>query len=396
MDRFKEINDTLGHAAGDVLLTSVADRLRGALRPQDSAARLGGDEFAVLVENILSIADLDVVANRIAKEMERPFEIFAHSVKSGASIGVAMAGPDHTAPELLIRDADFAMYRAKQAGGGRYEIFDKQLEGHVNDQQERERELRQALDTRQFEVWYQPIYRLENGKIEGFESVLRWRREDGSVEGFTDLLAVAEDTGLSVPLGRDTIETVCRQLRTWTAAMPEGDVTLTINLTHRQFYHPDMIAQLKTVLAATGVDARRLLFEISESTLTEKPEAAVAILQRMVDCNVRLAVDDFGCRLAPLNHLVQLPIDVVKLDPRLTLTAVSSGRQSAILESLIQLGHRLGIQVVAQGIDTQAQLDALCRMGCELGQGKLLSAALEPSRAFKLASLGYWVIAPSV
>jgi len=396
LDRFKEINDTLGHAAGDVLLVSVAGRLRGALRPQDSAARLGGDEFAVLVENISSIADLDVVASRITRELERPFDVLGHLVHSNASIGVAMAGPDHTAPELLIRDADYAMYRAKQAGGGRYEIFDKHLEVHVTIQQERERELRQVLDTRQFEVWYQPIYRLQSGKVEGFESVLRWRREDGTVHGFDQLLEVAEDTGLSISLGRETVDTVCRQLCAWSNDLPHSDLTLTVNLTQRQFYHSEMVSQLKTMLAATGVDASRLLFEIDEATLNENPKEAAAILRRMVDCNVRIAIDNFGSSLAPLNHLMRLPVEVVKLDPQLTAVSILAGRQSAILESLIRLGHLLGIQVIAQGIETQAQLDALCSMGCELGQGSLLSAALEPERALAIAEKSYQGIIPAI
>ena len=185
LDRFKEINDILGHAAGDVLLMAVAGRLRSSLRPQDSAARLGGDEFAVLVENIVTADDLEMVAERILQEIERPFDIFGHVVQAGASIGAAMAGPDHTSPELLIRDADFAMYRAKQAGGGRFEIFDKHLEVCVTSQQERERELRTALDKRQFTFRYQPIYRLANGKLEGFESLLCLRRADGTVEDLT-------------------------------------------------------------------------------------------------------------------------------------------------------------------------------------------------------------------
>jgi Amt family ammonium transporter len=396
LDRFKEINDTLGHAAGDVLLVEVAGRLRGALRPQDSAARLGGDEFAVLVENISSIADLDVVASRIIREMERPFDLLGRMVHSSASIGVAMAGPDHTAPELLIRDADYAMYRAKQAGGGRYEIFDKRLEVHVTIQQDRERELRQVLDARKFEIWYQPIYRLNSGKVEGFESLLRCRREDGTVHSFVDLLEVAEDTGLSISLGRETIETVCRQLRTWGDASPHGDLTLTVNLTQRQFYHSEMVSQLKTMLASTGVDATRLLVEVDEATLNENSDAAAAILRRMVDCNVRIAIDNFGASLAPLNHLVRLPLDVIKLDPQLTAVSTLAGRQLAILESLIHLGQTLGIQVVAQGIETQAQLEALSRMGCELGQGDLLSAALEPGQALRLAAESYRGIPPSV
>ena len=301
-NHFKEINDSMGHAAGDVLLKAVSERLRTALRPQDSAARLGGDEFGVLVESILTVSDLDTVATRVLSEMQRPFEIFGNQIQAGASIGVAMAGPDHTAPELLIRDADFAMYTAKQAGGGRYEIFDKQMEGHVTTQQERERELRSVVERREFEVWYQPIYRLQTGKLEGFESLLRWRRADGSVDSFSELLPVAEDTGLSISLGRETVETVCRQLRKWTEELPQADLTLTINVSHRQFYHPDMVAQLMMALAATGVDPTHLLFEVPEATLNENPDAAVAILQRMVDCNVRIAPAHRRCETGPQAH----------------------------------------------------------------------------------------------
>jgi Amt family ammonium transporter len=394
LDHFKEINDTMGHAAGDVLLKAVSDRLRAALRPQDSAARLGGDEFAVLVENILTISDLETVASRVQTEMQRPFEIFGNPIQAGASIGVAMAGPEHTAPELLIRDADFAMYTVKQAGGGRYEIFDKQMEGHVSSQLDREQELRNVVERRQFEVWYQPIYRLQTGKLEGFESLLRWRRADGSVDSFNELLPVAEDTGLSISLGRETVETVCRQLQKWTEELPQSDLTLTVNVSQRQFYHPDMVAQLKMALAATGVDATRLLFEVPESALNENPDAAIAILQRMVDCNVRIAVDNFGSSLAPLNLLARLPIDVVKLDPRLTVAATSTGRQLAVLESVIHLGHTLGMQVVGQGIESPAQLEAMSRLGCELGQGHLLSYAVDANRALYLAGIGYWTKVP--
>jgi len=388
LDRFKEINDSLGHAAGDMMLVAVADRLRASLRPQDSACRLGGDEFAVLVENILEAGDLNVVASRILREMERPFEIFAQLVPASASIGMALAGADHTTPEMLIRDADFAMYRAKQEGGGRMEIFDKRLEVHITSHRERERELRQVLDNRQFEVWYQPIYRLGNGKLVGFESVLRWRRLDGTADSFFDLLRVAENTGLSITLGRETFDTVCRQLRIWSEELPQEELIVSINLTHRQFYHPDMVLQLKRALDANAVDPSRLLLEVAETTLNENPDTAVAILQRMVDCNVRIAVGNFGSSFAPLSHLVRMPIDVVKLAPQLTMAAVSVGRQQAVLESLIHLGHTLGMQVVAQGIETAAQLDGLCRMGCELGQGPLLSYALDPARATELMVQG--------
>ncbi len=394
LDHFKELNDALGHAAGDILLKSVADRLLAALRPQDSAARLGGDEFAVLVENILSTGDLETVANRVLREMERPFDVFGHFVQAGASIGAAMAGPEHTASDMLIRDADFAMYRAKQAGGARYEIFDKHMAVCVTSQKERERELRQILNERRFEIRYQPVYRLADGKLEGFESQLVWRRVGGTSENFRDLLEVAEETGLSIALGRETIEAVCRQLQSWTDRLTADDLMLAVNLTPRQFYHPDFVAQLKKVLAATGANPTRLLFEVPEAALNENPDAAVVILQRMVDCGVRAAVDDFGSNLAPLNHLVRLPVDMVKLDAKLALIAAQSGRQWAALESLIRLGRTLGVKVVAQGIQTPEQLKALDRLGCPSGQGPLLSRALEPAWASQQLEAGYWAFAP--
>jgi EAL domain-containing protein (putative c-di-GMP-specific phosphodiesterase class I) len=373
-----------------VLLAEVAKRVVEALRPQDSAARLGGDEFAVLVESIVTVADLNIVAGRVLSQMDRPFDVFGHSSHLGVSIGAAMAGPEHTSADLLIRDADFAMYRAKEEGGHRFVVFDKHLEINLGSQQERERELRHVLDQREFELWYQPFYRMENGKLEGFESLLRWRRTDGSVDSFRELLPIAEDTGLSISIGRETVETASRQLLHWTR--PGSDLTLSVNVSHRQFYHPDMVAQLSTVLAETGVDPSRLLFEIAESTLNENPDAAVSILQRMVDCNVRIAIDNFGSSLAPLNHLVRLPIDVVKLDPKLT-AALSTSRQRALIQSLVHLCRTLGMQVVAQGIETSEQFDALRSLGCQLGQGYLFSQALEPARALKLVEQGHWPLA---
>lgn len=393
LDRFKEINDGLGHAAGDALLMAVAERLHAALRPQDSAARLGGDEFAVLVENILTAYDLEIVSGRILREMERPFEIFGHVVRAGASIGAAMASPDHTSSDLLVRDADFAMYRAKQSGGSRYEIFDKHLEVCATSQQERERAVRTALDKRRFAYQYEPIYRLANGKLEGFESQMCLRREDGTIETFHDLLSVAEDTGLSIILGRQTLDAVCAQLRSWSDSSPQLDLTLAINITGRQLYHPDLVMHLKKALAASGADPSRLLFEAPESAFNENPDAAVAVLQRLADCQVRVSIDDFGSGLAPLNHLVHLPIVMIKLAPRLTSAATSSGRQLAVLETLIRLGNALGIQVVAQGIESREQLTALARLGCTLGQGPILSPALDPARALAVAEKGYWAIA---
>jgi diguanylate cyclase (GGDEF)-like protein/PAS domain S-box-containing protein len=392
LDHFKEINDGLGHAAGDSLLMAVASRLLASLRPQDSAARLGGDEFAVLVENILTAYDLEIVAGRILRELERPFDIYGHVVHAGASVGAAMAGADHTSSDLLVRDADFAMYRAKQSGGGRYEIFDKHLEVAATSQQEREREFRTALDKRHFAYLYQPIYRLANGRFEGLECVVCLRRDDKTVEGLHDLLAVAEETGLSIILGRQTLDAVCTQLRNWSDDASDLDFAVSVNLTRRQLYHPDLVTHLKKSLASSGADPSRLLFQAPESAFNENPDAAVAVVQRLADCQVRVAIDNFGSSLAPLNHLVHLPVAMVKLVPRLAAAAVSSGRQFAMLDSVIRLGNALGIEVVAKGIETQEQLTALARMGCALGQGPLLASAVDRESAFALARREYWTI----
>jgi Amt family ammonium transporter len=390
LDGFKEINDTLGHAAGDTLLIGVAERLCGTLRPQDTAARLGGDEFAILLENVVTTADLDIVASRLLIELERPFDILGSPVYAVASIGGAIAGPDHVSPDLLVRDADFAMYRAKQEGGNRFEVFDRHMEVHVSSRQERERNLRQVLDKREFELWYQPIYRLANGKLEGFEGLLRWRRPDGSVESIRELLPMAEDTGLSIGMGRDTLESVCRQLQIWSDTSAGSALMLTVNVAYRQFYHDDLVLQLQQTLKATGADPSRLMFEVSESTLNEDPDAALAILQRLVDSGVRVALDNFGSSLAPLNHLLRLPIDVVKMDPALTASAITPGRQRALVESLIHVGKSVGAQVLAQGIETAEQLHVFRGLGCELAQGHLLSHALDPVRALEVAARGHW------
>jgi diguanylate cyclase (GGDEF)-like protein/PAS domain S-box-containing protein len=391
LDRFKVVNDALGHAAGDTLLATTAERLRAVLRPQDTAARLGGDEFGILVDGVANVPDLQQVAKRVSNELEKSYTIYGHPIQVGASIGVAIADPDRQDAEGLIQDADYAMYRAKQEGGGRFEVFDRHLEVRVTARQERERELRHMLEERSFEVCYEPVYLLGDGRLVGLEAVLR--SAEGGADSSGDMFALAEETGLSIGIGREVTEGVCRQLRAWSDARRE--LTVSINLSRRQFYHPDLLPQVIKTLADTGADPSRLMFEVAETTLNENPDAAVGILQRMVDLNLRVAVDDFGSSLAPINHLVRLPIDVVKLDARLTALALGGGKQAAMIASLIQLGQSLGVQVVAQGIETAEQLDALSKLGCELGQGSLMSRSLDAVRAQKLAGMSFWTTGAS-
>jgi len=277
------------------------------------------------------------------------------------------------------------MYRSKQAGGARLEVFDRHLEVAVSSQHERERELRLVLERRQFEFRFQPIFELAAGRVEGMETSLCWRRPDGTEEDLRELMERAEDAGLSITLGSETLGAACRQLRAWLEALGPNCPYVTVNLTSRHFYHADLLPQVSRALAASGADSAQLVLEIPERALNENPDAAIAILQRLVDANVRVAMDQFGSSLAPLNHLLRMPLDMLKLDRKLTPTAASTGRHRSVLESLIRLGRSLGVHVVAEGIESQEQLAALTQMGCASGQGVMLSAPLSPEHALRLA-----------
>lgn len=384
LDHFKQINETLGHAAGDVLLVCVADRLSELLRPHDSAARLSGDEFALLVDGIQSISDLEAVVQRITQRMEAPFDVFGQAIRATASIGAAMAGSAHKNAELLIHDADYALNRAKEAGTGRYELFDKHLELCINRQQERERDVRMALNRREFEYRYQPVYSLHNGRMECMESILHWVAPGGATETSEELIEVAEKTGMAIGLGKEGIEGACQQVLACAAAGSGRACNVSVNLSQQQLFHPETIAYLHDALQKTGADPVALQIEVPEHALNGDPDAAVAVLQRLADCRVRITIDGFGSDLAPLNHLVRLPVDAVKLDPKMTQAAMMPGRQQTMLEALIKMAHTLGIQVCAQGIETPEQLQALIRLGCDMGQGPLLGQPLGAEQATAL------------
>lgn len=381
LDGFKALNDSLGHAAGDILLVAVAERLRATLRPEDTAARLGGDEFAVVVENVPTIKDLEALLERILEELHRPFEVLGHRVETEVSIGAAMAGAEHDDADQLVRDADMAMYRAKQEGGHRFAIYDAPLEANVSSRQERETELRRVVSAREFALRYQPIFRLATGHVEGFEALLRWRRADGTLESFRELLPVAENTGLSISLNRETMEAACLQIAAWDQAIPGNRIGLNINLTERQFYHEELVEQLRKAAADSGIHTSRLMFEVPELVLNLNADRSLAIVQRIVDSGARVALDNFGANLAPLNHLLRLPIAMVKLDTKLTAGATGRGSQVALLESLIHVCRSTGTGVLAQGIETREQALALHQLGVELGQGYLLGGALDPAEA---------------
>jgi Amt family ammonium transporter len=391
LDRFKAVNDNLGHASGDELLIRVAARLRACFRPEDTVARFGGDEFAILLEDVTNISDVTRIAERAQHDICLPVEVNGHEVFVSASIGIAFGTLDHTSPEQVLRDADYAMYQAKANGHARHEVFDGSMHVHVAAQMKREQELSVALEKKEFEVWYQPIYRLATGEIEGFEALLRWRRA-GNLVPLQEFLPIAEETGLIVPIGEFVLEQVCRQLDQWTRAFPQAKPTIAVNLSPRQFRDSRLPSQLTELLSRWKVAPEQLRLEVSEAAVNQDAETALSIFQDIGDLNVRVALDNFGAGLASMNHFIRLPIDLVKVDRRLIAYLPVPGKQSSILRTIFDLGRTLEVSMLAEGIERKEQLEALQQFGCDLGQGHLFSPPVLQEKAQALLEKGHWLI----
>jgi diguanylate cyclase (GGDEF)-like protein/PAS domain S-box-containing protein len=390
LDRFKAVNDNLGHACGDDLLVRMAARLRACFRPEDTVARFGGDEFAILIEDVTNISDVTKIAERAQHDIRLPVDVSGHEVFVTASIGIAFGTLDHTSPEQVLRDADFAMYQAKSNGHARHEVFDGSMHVHVAAQMRKEQDLKTALEKKEFEVWYQPIYRLKTGEIEGFEALLRWRRADGEFVPLQDFLPTAEETGLVVPIGLFVLEQVCRQLSRWAVTSPNACPTIDVNLSLRQFRDPNLVTRLAELLAKWKVSPGRLRLEVTEAAVNQDPEGALAIFEAMADLKISLALDNFGAGLASMNHFIRLPIDLVKVDRRLIAYLAIPGKQGAILQTIFDLGRMLQVRMLAEGIERKEQLDALLALGCDLGQGHLFSPPVAQEKAQVLLLEGRW------
>jgi diguanylate cyclase (GGDEF)-like protein/PAS domain S-box-containing protein len=394
LDRFKSVNDALGHACGDDLLVRVAARLRACFRPEDTVARFGGDEFAILIEDVTNISDVTRIAERVQNDIRLPIEVYGHEVLISASIGIAFGTLDHVTPEQVLRDADYAMYQAKSHGNARHEVFDSSMHVHVAVQMKKEQDLKNALDRGEFEVWYQPVYRLQSSEIEGFEALLRWRRPDGNLVPLHDFLSTAEETGLIIPIGFFVLEQVTTQLASWATTLPNRSPSVSVNLSLRQFKFPQLLDRIAEALANAKLSPGCLRLEVPESAINQDPDAAVIILQRMVDLGVSVALDNFGAGLASMNHFIRLPIDLVKVDRRLVAYLAVPGRQSAILQAIFDLGRLLQVRMLAEGIETKEQLEALRKYGCDLVQGHLFSPAVTREKAQTLLENGCWPAGP--
>jgi diguanylate cyclase (GGDEF)-like protein/PAS domain S-box-containing protein len=392
LDRFKAVNDNLGHASGDDLLVRMAARLRACFRPEDTVARFGGDEFAILLEDVTNISDVIRIAERAQRDIRLPIELNGHEIFISASIGIAFGTLDHTSPEQILRDADFAMYQAKSNGHARHEVFDGSMHVHVAAQMRKQQDLKTALENKEFEVWYQPIYRLASGEIEGFEALLRWRRPDGEFIPPQEFLSTAEETGLIVPIGLFVLEQACQQLSRWAEALPDAKPSIDVNLSLRQFRDPNLIVRLAELLARWKVAPGQLRLEVSETAVNQDPEGALGVFQGLADLKVSAALDNFGAGLASMNHFLRLPIDLVKVDRRLIAYLPIPGKQAAILQTIFDLGRMLDVRMLAEGIERKDQLDALLKFGCDLGQGHLFSAPVSQEKAQELLETGRWRI----
>ena len=392
LDRFKAVNDNLGHASGDDLLVRVAARLQSCVRPEDTVARFDGDEFAILLEDVTNISDVTKIAERAQHDICLPIELNGHETFISASIGIAFGTLDHTSPEQILRDADFAMYQAKSNGHARHEVFDGSMHVHVAAQMKKEQELKTALEKKEFAVWYQPIYRLATGEIEGFEALLRWRRGDADWMLPQEFLPTAEETGLIVPIGMFVLEEACRQLSRWAETMPDKTPSIDVNLSLRQFRDPSLLAGLAELLAKWKISPGQLRLEISEAAVNEDPESALVVFQGLADLKISAALDNFGAGLASMNHFLRLPIDLVKVDRRLIAYLPIPGKQAAILQTIFDLGRMLEVRMLAEGIERREQLDALLKFGCDLGQGHLFSPPVSQENAQALLENGGWRI----
>jgi diguanylate cyclase (GGDEF)-like protein/PAS domain S-box-containing protein len=383
VDRFKVVNDSLGHGAGDRLLAAIADRMRRALRPDDTLARFGGDEFVVICEDLSSGHDTTLVAERLLDAMREKFVIEGRDLVVDVSIGIALASSGHEDAEGLIRDADAAMYRAKKRTGARWALFDDQLRASAIARLELERELRAAIDRKDLRVFYQPVVTLEEGTV-AVEALVRWQHPTRGMVSPAEFIPTAEETGLIAPLGEFVLEEACAQLATWRSDPAMAELSVTVNLSGRQLTDPDLPARVAALLARHRLAPGALCLEITESVLMEETGTAAESLQALHELGVNLAVDDFGTGYSSLLSLRRFPVGVLKLDRFFVAGLGRNESDTAIVGSVIQLAHSLGLLAVAEGVETEDQLIALRALGCDRAQGYLWSRPLPPAEVEQL------------
>ena len=388
VDDFKQINDGHGHAVGDRLLASVSERIASTLRSSDTVARLGGDEFGVLLEDLGAESDASHLADSVARAVGRPFDFDGIEAFVSVSIGVAIGGGPGIDSEELLRNADVAMYVAKAKGKQRAEIFDPSMHKDVQDRLILETDLRRAVSRHEFEVHYQPVWATDSRRVVGVEALVRWRHPTRGLLSPVHFIGAAEDTGLIVPIGRQVLRDACMQVAAWDrAGLGSGGLSIAVNLSPRQLREADIVRTISSVLAESGLSADRLNLEITEAVLVEDSPLMADLLARLKALGLRISIDDFGTGYSSLSYLRRLPIDTLKIAKPFVDVVANGPRDEALAQAIVSLARSLQLEVVAEGVEEEAQLEILLGMGCELGQGFLISPALPPDRLAELVAV---------
>jgi diguanylate cyclase (GGDEF)-like protein len=384
LDHFQIINERYGDTVGNALLVKIAALLKEIVRPVDTVGRFGGDEFVVLLENIAGLPEAVHVAERIRSSLESPFIIDGKRVYATASVGVLLVGRHYHEIEAVFRDADAAMYRAKAKGGGRYEIFDRSLRDQVDGHEALNKEICRGMEQREFLLYFQPISSIKTSTIISFEALLRWNHPDLGMIFPAEFIPLAEETGMIEPLGIWVIKEACTQLLQWQGRYPKASLmAMNINLSARQLLQRDFIDQLRGVILDVGIKPRSLNFEIRENAITQNLDAAVNSISALKELGVGIQVDDFGRGYSSFSHINYLPVDTLKIDRSFVQAPPSVNRNSGSTRSIIDMGHRFGLTVVAEGIETERQLRMLENMGADFGQGYYIS---RPAKAIDVES----------
>ena len=376
LDRFKVINDSLGHAVGDKLLIAIAGKLKSCVRPGDVVARLGGDEFTILLNRSGDIDEVVRVAERLQTKISEPFQIDNYEVFTTASIGIIVSGGAVRKAEDFLRDADSAMYRAKESGKARYEIFDREMHVRNMNLLRVETDLRHAVERNEFEVLYQPIVDITTGRFNEFEALIRWRHPVHGLVAPNEFISVAEETGLIVPIGKWILEESCRQLADWERKYGLS-LAISVNLSAKQLLHPNLTTQVKDILFDSGLDASHLKLEVTESTVMEHSEKSLKVLSELDGLGVSLSTDDFGTGYSSLSYLQRFPFQRLKIDRSFINIMDKDEKSGAIVKTILMLGENLQLEVVAEGIETVSQLEKLRSLGCTTGQGYLFSRPID-------------------
>ncbi|MHC4428918.1 MAG: putative bifunctional diguanylate cyclase/phosphodiesterase [Planctomycetota bacterium] len=390
IDRFKEVNDTLGHFVGDQLLIAIAERFGACLRESDGVtrlegntiARLGGDEFVVLLDGIRARGDANMVAERLLQTITTPFRIQGHEIKTTSSIGIAFQDSETDRAEDLLRNADTAMYYAKAGGKDRYEVFNKAMHNEATARLQRGKDLRDAIRNKEFEIAYQPIISLKSGRLAGFEALARWDNPERGVVSPVEFIADAEETGVIVQFGQWVLEEACKQLRTWHDDLKaEPSLAMSVNVSKRQVAELESVDLIKEILKNTGVAGSNLRLEITESAIMENPDSIAEVLRQLKALGVQVHMDDFGTGYSSLSYLHRFPLDVLKIDRAFMSTLSADNNYADVVHTVVAMAHTLKMQVTVEGVETQDQLVQLMALDCDYAQGYYFSEPVSPEAA---------------